>query len=399
MTRVRKCKSCGKEVGATNPTCKECGGYNPLPIYKHWWFWALTILFGVTVVVKSLPSEILLKDSKRLDSKYITNSVSNITPLNKNPIAKDIIMQELDKKEVYLIGEIAQSAPFEIQVLNLDRFNESEYKLPQGGYEYTVVTVAMKNVSDEVQYYNDSFFRLKDKNGTSYEPTSPTLFYNTSLNYGDITPGGVVIGSIIFEIPKNDTKLKLIYVKDDYVSFDVCSTISPFEVMPVGKVTLNSTLSGMHKAVTAKNVDITVDYVEHLRGGGSFTPKDGNEYVVVYITLENIGSEIERYSILNFALQNSTGVRLHEAFSDIDRKTNIGVGELAIGDKLTGTVTFEAPIGDTELGLVYTPDWSLSDGIIISLKEGNPWYTPYLDGIRDFIHTYIIEYNSIKNIL
>ena len=48
--RIKQCKSCSKEIGASAKYCPGCGAKNKKPIYKRVWFWiiAIIIVIGAT---------------------------------------------------------------------------------------------------------------------------------------------------------------------------------------------------------------------------------------------------------------------------------------------------------------------------------------------------------------
>lgn len=52
MSKLVKCKSCGKEVADTAKSCPGCGAKIKKPIYKRVWFWVL-IVFVVLAITSS----------------------------------------------------------------------------------------------------------------------------------------------------------------------------------------------------------------------------------------------------------------------------------------------------------------------------------------------------------
>ena len=58
-------------------------------------------------------------------------------------------------------------------------------------------------------------------------------------------------------------------------------------------------------------------------------------------------------------MQNSQGQQESEKFTTINSDTALSSGELISGGKVSGTIAFEEPIGDTGLILVYNDSiWS-----------------------------------------
>lgn len=44
------CKHCGAKIAKAAKVCPKCGGKNKKPIYKRWWFIALAVFLGISIV-------------------------------------------------------------------------------------------------------------------------------------------------------------------------------------------------------------------------------------------------------------------------------------------------------------------------------------------------------------
>ena len=113
---------------------------------------------------------------------------------------------------------------------------------------------------------------------------------------------------------------------------------------------------------------LTVTEVERSAGGEFDQPKDGHEYVVVTVMIENAGDENISYNPFDFKMANSQGQILDQAFTTIDTNTALQSGELAPGGKVTGTIAFEQPAGDPGLQLQYTPSFWSDKTIKVNLQ-------------------------------
>lgn len=364
MSKMKKCKTCGTDIASSAKVCPSCGAKNKKPFYAKWWFWVIIALVVFAVVGGQGASDKPATNSNPSDEQATTKTEETVTKVGDKK-AEEI-------KDVYLLGEIAELGKVSIQVTNLERNSGSEYDAPKSGYEYAVVTLAIKNTSDKTQSYNVYNFSMKNANGQIENQAFSTIANDTSLNSGELAPGGIVTGSIVFETPLDDNQLKLLYgdniFTDKDIIFDVCNSVESFELMQGEKVSIDSSLPGIGEVVEFKNMNVTVERIERSSGDDWNKPKEGNEYVIVYITLENTGDKTENYNPFDFKLQNSTGTRLDQTMTTIDSDTAMSSGELASGGKFTASVTFEAPTGDTELGLIYEPNWLIGDNTMISLK-------------------------------
>ncbi len=104
---------------------------------------------------------------------------------------------------------------------------------------------------------------------------------------------------------------------------------------------------------------ITVTKVEKSQGNSWDKPKSGKEFVIVTLTIENKGNKNLAYNPFYFKMQNSQGQQENETFSTINNDTALQSGELIPGGKVSGTIIFEQPIGDTGLVLIYNDSiWS-----------------------------------------
>ena len=104
---------------------------------------------------------------------------------------------------------------------------------------------------------------------------------------------------------------------------------------------------------------ITVEKVEKSQGTQWNKPKNGKEFVIVHVSIENKGNSNLSYNPYYFKMQNSQGQQESMTFTTVDQDTSLQSGELIPGGKVSGTITFEQPKGDTGLVLIYSNSiWS-----------------------------------------
>jgi hypothetical protein len=87
-------------------------------------------------------------------------------------------------------------------------------------------------------------------------------------------------------------------------------------------------------------------------GSTFFTPTPGTRLVAVFVRFDNGAVATGHFNPFDFKLQDATGVRRDQAFSS-SRNDRLSSGELASGAFVSGSVVFEAPIGDKRLELIY----------------------------------------------
>ena len=102
----------------------------------------------------------------------------------------------------------------------------TEYDKPANGKNYVIVTLKIENKSNSKISYNTYDWKMVNSQGQEDDETFATINNGTSLNSGDLTANGTKTGTLIYEEPKNETSLKLLYYSNSL--FDENST---FEII------------------------------------------------------------------------------------------------------------------------------------------------------------------------
>lgn len=113
---------------------------------------------------------------------------------------------------------------------------------------------------------------------------------------------------------------------------------------------------------------LIVNSVEKSNGSEWDKPKDGNEFVIVNVTIKNGGSSEISYNPFDFKMQNSKGQITDQAFTTIDTDTSLSSGNLATGGEVSGTIAFEQPVGDEALVLKYKANMFSNKEIKVKLN-------------------------------
>lgn len=120
--------------------------------------------------------------------------------------------------------------------------------------------------------------------------------------------------------------------------------------------------------VQLKDNKLTVNGVEKSKGSEFDKPKDGMEYIIVTVTIENAGKSNISYNPFDFKMSNSQGQITDMTFTTINNSNSLQSGELAPGGKVSGTIAFEQPIDDNKLQLQYQPSFWSDKTIKIDLQ-------------------------------
>jgi len=121
------------------------------------------------------------------------------------------------------------------------------------------------------------------------------------------------------------------------------------------------------EAIQMEDYALTVNKVTKAASKGYSTPKTGNEYVFVNVTVQNTGDKEVSYNPFDFKIQDSNGNQTTDTFVSLDDR--LSSGTLASGGKVTGSLSFEAPKSDKGLKLIYQPNvWLDNARITINLQ-------------------------------
>ena len=87
---------------------------------------------------------------------------------------------------------------------------QNRFSKAESGNEFMRVFVRLVNTSNRPIDYNRFDFEVQDSNGVQKRAsTIPEL--PRELDHGDLAPDGTVEGNMVFEVPRNDNNLALIY--------------------------------------------------------------------------------------------------------------------------------------------------------------------------------------------
>lgn len=162
------------------------------PWYKKWWVWLIII-----IVLIGAGGAAGNKDNTATNS----GSASNSTETKK-----------AEEKTEFKVGETASFDNKTITVTDVQRNYDTgnQFAQPESGKEFVIVTVKITNDSDKTLDYNTYEFKMQDSNGVQ-QNEAITALSEGKLNSGSLAAGGKVTGKLAYEVPKDDTGLKLLY--------------------------------------------------------------------------------------------------------------------------------------------------------------------------------------------
>lgn len=168
-------------------------------ITRKWWFWVL-IVVGALVVISALSSG----DQDSGGEKVGENSSSTSQEGNDNSSREE-------EKTEFVVGDVIAFDGKEITVVSIKRKWTAKYRTPSSGKEYVKVTVKIENKSSDQVSFNTYDWKMQDAGGAIESAAAATYSLDDSLSSGEIAAGGRKTGSLVFEVPTNDTDLQLHY--------------------------------------------------------------------------------------------------------------------------------------------------------------------------------------------
>lgn len=171
------------------------------PIYKKWWFWVIIVVVILCVGAAAGNSD---KDPKKVgESSESTSSSSGES-----------------ESSTFKVGDVIAVEDQEMTITGVERNWTAEYMTPKDGKEYIRVSITLANKSDETISYYSSFWKLEDADG-AIDDSAIVIGNDDNLSYGEIAAGGKKSGSLIFEVSKGETSLKVHYKPSFWTSREV----------------------------------------------------------------------------------------------------------------------------------------------------------------------------------
>lgn len=179
--------------------------------YKRWWFWAIIVVLVIAIFGNSSSKD--AKKTGSVDSSNTQLSKSDNTTSSNTSKNSSEESQKEEKKTEFKVGDIISFDNKEVVVTNVVRdYNTgNEFSVPKSGKEFVKITVKIENKSKNEVSYGPYNFKIKDSNGTITDHSIVTYSLEDNFQYGELAENGKVTSSLVFEVPKSDSNLSLIY--------------------------------------------------------------------------------------------------------------------------------------------------------------------------------------------
>ncbi len=168
----------------------------------------VTSLFSLLLIFAAGSSK-TSSSSKKVDSSTDTSSSTE----NKTDSDNSKDNSKTEEKDEYKVGDTIEIDGRRITVKNVKRnySTGNRFSTPKAGNEFIKVYIKIANSSENETSINSWDFKIQDSKGLIKSDSPATYSSDDHLEYSKLAPGGTVEGAVIFEVPKNDSGLKLIY--------------------------------------------------------------------------------------------------------------------------------------------------------------------------------------------
>jgi hypothetical protein len=122
------------------------------------------------------------------------------------------------------------------------------------------------------------------------------------------------------------------------------------------------------ETIEADDKQLTVLKVEDYVSTNQFSqPKSGKKFIKVTVSLANTGSSDFSFATYNFKVQDSNGLQVGTNSTTYSLDDSLESGSLAPNGKVEGAITFEVPVNDKNLVLIFDAYYFSNQTIKIKL--------------------------------
>lgn len=300
------------------------------------------------------PEDVSDSDDEATEPTATPDEPSSATPAESSANTDDTVQGTVDAA----LGDVIEGDRLSLVVYAIERTTTiGEYTEADAGQEFVIVDMAAKNRASSEYIRFSSFLQLTLRDDESYEYDQTLTTAENALDSGELVPGEVTRGVVVFEVPEGTAGLSL-EIDLDESAFSYQGATIDLETRGSGRTLtqdLDVPVYDPGDTIEYEQTRLTVNSVRTSIGSEYITPDSGNEFVVIDITVENTGSdELNVSTLLQLALKDDAG-RTYDtsltASSTLDRQFSQSA-PIQPGRQRRGEIAFEAPQGRTPLYLV-----------------------------------------------
>lgn len=134
------------------------------------------------------------------------------------PTNKVIVTEKATTEKVFSMEDIITYNNVDYKVVKIETSKGNSYKSPKAGHQFLIVTVYIKNNAENKIPYSYENWTMSNSKGEEKKRIFSSINVDSALYSGELVVGGIKTGSMVFEQPINDPKLKMNFYelkKDD----------------------------------------------------------------------------------------------------------------------------------------------------------------------------------------
>lgn len=160
--------------------------------------------------------------------------------------------------KVFSMNDVITYNDVDYKIVKIETSKGNNYKSPKAGHQFLIVTVYIKNNSKGKAAYSYENWTMSNSKGEEKKRIFTSINVDTALYSGELVVGGIKTGSMVFEQPINDQKLKMNYYelkkdKDGNEVIDQSKRIFSISVKSPDKIKKQSDIPNQEDSKVIKN--------------------------------------------------------------------------------------------------------------------------------------------------
>ena len=125
--------------------------------------------------------------------------------------SKVVLGEKATNKKLFNMNEIINYKGVNYEVVKVETSEGNSYKSPKEGNIFLIVTIKIENNTPNKINYSYKNWTMSNSTQEEEKRIFTSINVGTALYSGKLVIGGIKTGSMVFEQPKDDDKLKLNY--------------------------------------------------------------------------------------------------------------------------------------------------------------------------------------------
>lgn len=172
--------------------------FKKIPFKKEWFINHKKILKRVCLTIVIFVLVLGLGILSVLGYKHFTNAENTI-----------VVGEKATTDKLFSMGDLITYNGVNYKVLSVKTSQGNNYKAPKEGNEFLIVMVYIENTTGHKIQYSYKNWTMSNSKEEEETRIFTSINVDTALYSGDLVIGGIKKGSMVFEQPKNDDKLRL----------------------------------------------------------------------------------------------------------------------------------------------------------------------------------------------